>query len=319
MRRSVVPAVASAFAAAITLSSPTMAQAGDPVPGAVVFNNGNGNMSIFGNDNNTAGRDNLVGSGQTAGSGHTIGGPLPVSNCTDTTCDFGYLGVVQTFIVPSGVTALNVTTIGAAGGSVPGMTGGRAAEVHTPALRVTPGQTLYVYVGGNPIIDDGCTPGAPCVGGFNGGGDSGIASGGGGASDIRTAPGALGSRIVVAGGGGGAGFPCPIGGAGGDAGMPGTASGCGQAGGGGAGTQTAGGAGGTAVTPSYEGQPGVLGTGGQGQGGGGGGGGLYGGGSGGTLPDGSGGGGGGGGSSLLPPGSTVRPATAPAGSIRISW
>jgi hypothetical protein len=77
-------------------------------------------------------------------------------------------------------------------------------------LTVTPGSTIYVEVGERGI---GPTPG------FNGGGAVGLdgnlgtAAAGGGASDIRTIsrsnPGTLDSRLMVAGGGGGAGHLLP--------------------------------------------------------------------------------------------------------------
>ncbi|MEV6682266.1 glycine-rich protein [Streptomyces erythrochromogenes] len=335
MRRSVVLAAASALAAAAVLSPPAAAGTGDPLPGAaVVFNNGNGNVTNFGNANNAAGRDNLVGSGHTAGTGHTIGGLQPLTPaCTTAPCTFNYTGDVQRFTVPPGVIALVVRMTGAAGGRAWGLPGGRGAEVTVPALSVTPGQTLYLYVGGSPTAPPGtCFLDWQCGGGFNGGGLSvgGYAGGGGGASDIRTSEGDLSTRLVVAAGGGGVGAQSGCTGqsghAGGDAGMPGTGVICigNPAGGGGAGTQTAGGVGGTADSPGNHGQAGGLGTGGQGASGvgGGGGGGYYGGGGGGAQDaggDGGGGGGGGGGSSFLPAFSSSQLATSPTGSITINW
>jgi hypothetical protein len=165
---------------------------------------------------------------------------------------------------------------------------GRGAQVSAD-LAVTPGQTLYVNVGGSD--------------GFNGGGSSsGSGGGGGGASDVRTVSrdqdGSLDSRLIVAGGGGGSGegvFEDDCGGtlrgaAGGDAGsaggngpwckdLRGVING-GLAGGtsGGAGGQSAGGLGGFSGG-SGDGQSGSLGLGGNGgQFGGGAGGGYYGGG-----------------------------------------
>ncbi|MFI8100312.1 hypothetical protein [Streptomyces sp. NPDC086023] len=44
-----------------------------PVIGSVVFNNGDNNVTVIGNDNNTAGRDNLEGSNHVAGQGHLVG------------------------------------------------------------------------------------------------------------------------------------------------------------------------------------------------------------------------------------------------------
>ncbi|MFF3938261.1 hypothetical protein [Streptomyces phaeofaciens] len=46
----------------------------DPAPvGAVVFNNGDGNVTVIGDGNSAAGRDSLVGSGHVAGVGHIAG------------------------------------------------------------------------------------------------------------------------------------------------------------------------------------------------------------------------------------------------------
>ena len=132
---------------------------------------------------------------------------------------------------------------------------------------MTPGQTLYIYVGGQ--------------GGYNGGGYASWGGYGGGASDVRSGGAALGNRAIVAGGGGSAGGPSCSGGAGGGSSgsdAPGCycySSNCGYGG-----TGTAGGV-----------MGGSLGSGGSGLSedggyGGGGGGGYYGG--GGTQPDSSG-------------------------------
>lgn len=109
---------------------------------------------------------------------------------------FNYTGSVQTFVVPACVTSIHADVRGAQGGagssgSGTGGLGGRAQA----NINVTPGETLYVYVGGQG--------GAP-TGGWNGGGQGvGTGSGGGGASDIRRGGQSLNDRIIVAGGGGG--------------------------------------------------------------------------------------------------------------------
>ena len=240
-----------------------------------------------------------------------------------TTCTFGPTGAEDTFTVPDGVSSVHVVATGAPGAvSATSFAAGHGAEV-SGDLTVTPGDTLYVEVGGAPTVGGNCFSGVACVGGFNGGGSSRSGGGGGGASDVREQArdqsGSLDSRLIVAAGGGGSGqgtFCSPNstvnrGGAGGDAGSNGgngekciTVSG---GTGGGAGGQTAGGAGG-----SPDGQSGSLGQGGNGgvNAGGGGGGGLYGGGGGGYIIFGSFGsqpiqapaGGGGGGSNLVPTG-----------------
>jgi len=199
------------------------------------------------------------------------------------TVTFDYTGGQQTWVVPSGITSISVTAMGAQGGSGGGSgVGGKGAWVQT-TLSVTPGQTLYIYVGGQ-----GGTPTA----GWNGGGlganiglSANFGGGGGGASDIRQGGTALTNRIVVAGGGGGAYNSGVAGGAGGYNG----AAGGGSASGGG-GTQTLGGAGGSGG--GLTGGSGGLGTGGNFGGiqDGGGGAGYYGGGGGGGNANGGGGG-----------------------------
>ena len=261
----------------------------------------------------------------------------PVASAAATPVTFGYTGAEQSYVVPAGVSSLQVGATGAPGGtgvaSGDGGIGGAGANgAHVDAVvPVTPGETLYVEIGGAGGTGNQNSGG---TGGFNGGGAGLFGGGGGGASDIRTAscattcPGSTGSLqsrlVVAAGGGGGAGaFGVLNGGAGGAGGLVGVDGKAGQGstlctgGGGGTGAiGTAGGAGGTAAS-TLIGDPtvclvgtstaGVLGTGGAaGQGadsGGGGGGGYYGGGGGGAGST-SGGGGGGGGSSFGPAGAT---------------
>lgn len=259
-------------------------------------------------------------------------------SCTTTnqtvTCTFASTGAEQVFTVPADVTSVSVAAVGAAGAEAvslveyrtPGGLGGTAST----DLSVTPGQQLYVEVGGAPS-GSGCYPNIACVGGFNGGGSSHFGGGGGGASDVRTIPrsdaGSLDSRLVVAagGGGGGEGF-ATAGGVGGTAGQPGGgglgADGYAGGSGGGAGTAAAGGTGG--ASGGGNGSQGAGGAGG-GDTGGGGGGGLYGGGGGGNLgfdvatTDLLGAGGGGGGSSYAPGGSTGLAAAGQAPSVTISY
>jgi hypothetical protein len=186
------------------------------------------------------------------------------------------------FVVPAGVTSVNVVAVGAPGGgpgTAPG-NGGRGAQV-TADLPMQPGETYYLLVGGK--------------------GNATIAAGGGGggASDVRTKPGSAGinpdPRILIAAGGGGSG--APSGGAGGDANQPGV--GAGTAGGGQAGVPVGTGAGGINTNGPWPGTAGSLGFGGTGYGGplsdNGGAGGFNGGGNGGEQPAGASAGGGGGG------------------------
>jgi hypothetical protein len=242
---------------------------------------------------------------------------------------FSYTGSQQTLTVPAGVTAVSIEAYGAQGGtsrSGNGNLGGKGGYAKGN-LAVTPGQTLYIYVGGqgggayNTVLEGG---------GWNGGGHSnGSGDGGGGASDIRVNGTALSNRVIVAGGGGGNGWYSYAGGAGG--GLTGSAGGnttnSNAAYGGGGGTQSAGGVG----SGTYPGLSGTLGNGGNGAKGtspygysGGGGGGYYGG-AGGAAETGSGtgyGSAGGGGSSYI---GGVTNATTTSGSrsgngqILISW
>jgi hypothetical protein len=198
-------------------------------------------------------------------------------------------GAEQTFTVPYGVLSVHMVAVGGQGGvgHAAGASGGLGAQADAD-LSVSPGEVLYVEVGGNggPADRVGCPGGTP---GFNGGGVGGMegagfcgmspndGGGGGGASDVRTVPraqtGSLSSRLIIAGGGGG-GVYQSVGGAAGQAGgpphpgQPGTSSTGGLGGGGNAtdGGPGGGGAGGGDIT--------------QAGGGGGGGGGLYGGGGG---------------------------------------
>jgi Glycine rich protein len=236
----------------------------------------------------------------------------PAARAQATSKIFTYTGAEQTFTVPAGIFSVEVLAVGGRGGNA-SKPGGAAAQV-SGELSVTPGETLYVEVGGNG------GEGGPDqnAGGFNGGGEG--AGGGGGASDVRTSPRASGlgpdTRLLVAGGGGGGGKTgAAIAGAGGGAGQGGEASSAGN-GGGGAGTASSGGKGGglgvgdPSCAPGSEGQLGVGGNAGIPNEhvsffpGGGGGGGGYGGGGGASACS-NGGGGGGGGSSLVPAGGSV--------------
>jgi hypothetical protein len=221
-----------------------------------------------------------------------------------TTVSFPYTGAEQEFAAPAGVHGIAVKAIGGKGENAASGSGGLPAEV-IAGVTVTPGETIYVEVGGNGS-----------EGGFNGGGTGGAFGGamGGGASDIRTAPGSTplsteDTRLLVAaGGGGGAGNGVEhLGADGGDAGSSGEADEfCGNEGGG---PGSAGGGGTGGFGEGGVGEEGHLGLGGDGSdtsegggGGGGGGGGYYGGGGGGAGFLLCGGGGGGGGSSLVPEG-----------------
>jgi len=245
------------------------------------------------------------------------------------TSAFAFTGGEQCYTVPSGVAEIHVVATGASGASSgAGGSGGPGATVIADA-RVTPGEVLYVEVGGNASGPKG---------GFNGGGPAGAPTdetapdgGGGGASDVRTCSSgssrcvltgtASDPRLVVAaggggGGGGGGGPPGQVSGSGGSASYDGTAGASafmGYTGGGGGASQTQNGAGGVSNVGNPSGSSGSAGTGGAGGpsgGGGGGGGGAGWLGGGGGAGGGAYGAGGGGGSSFAPLGAVFGTAAA---------
>ncbi len=261
---------------------------------------------------------------------------------------FGATGALQTFVVPAGITSINVDMYGAAGGPSTYDIGGLGGRVQA-TLAVTPGETLNVYVGS--VGTKNTASNSIGGGGWNGGGGGGLGSpgggagcgGGGGASDIRRGGTALSDRKLVAGGGGGASLfdnglhDGPGGAGGGTTGQSGrmvgsgAGSGAGQTTNGGGGTPSAGGAAGTnqgqsgIVVNATAGASGVGGDGARPGGTGGGGGGYYGGGGGGysntNAPYGA--GAGGGGSSYADPAATgvthTQGVRAGDGSVTISW
>ena len=208
---------------------------------------------------------------------------------------FEFTGAPQQFVVPVGHTELDVELLGAVGGNNNGTSGGFGGQT-LGTVSVTPGETLWIYVGGRGQNNQSCG----AAGGFNGGGPTGVtccgnagslAGTGGGASDIRTDDGQLGDRVIVAAGGGGAGDSSNGGAGGGVQGAAGDGAydGISAAGG----TQVRGGrAGGHHIPHACSaGTTGSLGQGGTGDGndGGGGGGGYYGGGGGANNGGGAGG------------------------------
>jgi hypothetical protein len=236
--------------------------------------------------------------------GGLVSAPTALAACETGTVTFTNVDGEQCYTVPSGVTSLAAAAVGAPGTFYAlGPEGGYGGVV-LGQLSVTSGETLYVEVG---------SPGGLSCSVFGGGG----AGGGGGSSDVRTesissGSGSVSSRLLVAAGGAGVGWPGGssysfLGGAGGNPAVAGgDGEGEGGAGGGGA-TSNAGGAGGSATGDS-DGSAGSLDQGGAGGsgadlggGGGGGGGGYYGGGGGGGGATDTGGGGGGGGSDFAAP------------------
>jgi hypothetical protein len=116
---------------------------------------------------------------------------------------FNYTGAIQKFIVPNKVTSIKVQAIGAKGGTGGGgQTGGAGANI-TTTLNVTPGQVLYIVVGGFP--GQSATP-KYGFGGYGGiaNSSSGYGGAGGGLSGVfSTSTPSVASALLVAGGGGG--------------------------------------------------------------------------------------------------------------------
>ena len=224
---------------------------------------------------------------------------------TESTVDFTYTGAVQKYVVPYGVTQLDLQVWGAEGGrgtysTATSYYNGGKGGYSEGTLPVNPGDTLYVYVGGKGMDAQGSTL-MTYPGGWNGGGDAGQhtyssytyqGGSGGGGTDIRVNSTTLGARAIVAGGGGGGAYSYVGGHGGGTAGVAGNLTGAatyyGQGG-----TQTGGGSGstsgsayGTNATSNVNGESGSFGQGGHGgegtlcTGGAGGGGGWFGGGGG---------------------------------------
>lgn len=130
---------------------------------------------------------------------------------------FNFTGGIQKFIVPNKIYKIQVNAVGAKGGSGSnGQLGGDGANI-TTTLDVTPGQTLYIVVGGYP----GQSKQAKYGYGGNGGGSNGTGSGGagGGLSGIfsSNSPSNNNALVVAGGGGGGSGTGGNTGYNGGDA------------------------------------------------------------------------------------------------------
>lgn len=243
---------------------------------------------------------------------------------------FDYSGALDSIQIPACVDSIEINVWGAQGAPAPdGGTGGFGGYA-TGKIDVTPGEWIYINVGGQDGYNGGGAGGLNGYTDFSGTVHGDAGGNGGGASDVRIGGSSLAERIIVAGGGGGGGHvgvwpscqPATPGGNGGDGGSGGDGTGgsssaCSCGGGGGIG-----GIGAIASTPGtgsgynagncgggYDGAgaDGSLGLGGDGNvnfwngtgGGGGGGGGYYGGGAGGNGWDTTPGGGGGGGSSYI--------------------
>lgn len=117
---------------------------------------------------------------------------------------YTYTGTIQQFIVPNRVTSIQVNAIGAKGGTgARGQVGGAGANI-TTTLNVTPGQILYIVVGGFP----GQSATAKYGFGGNGGSGTNYGGAGGGLSGVFTSisPANANALVIAGGGGGGAGI-----------------------------------------------------------------------------------------------------------------
>ena len=181
--------------------------------------------------------------------GQIMGTPYIVpTSAYQNSITFNFTGAQQSWIVPAGVTKIGVELVGAQGG---GTNAGKGGKV-TAELTVTPGTTLILVVGGQPI-NANAVYGGGGIGGSNGATTTRNGFAGGGLAGIYLTSVSQANALVVAGGGGGnSGLSALLGGV---AGAPnGTNGGQGnyagyQEGGKGA-TQIAGGARGVSIDPA---------------------------------------------------------------------
>lgn len=123
--------------------------------------------------------------------------PNGIDTCVQGTDTFSFTGAPQFWIVPAGVNQVTIEARGAQGGSN-WINNNNFGGIVTADFAVTPGDTLHIYVGGQPTT---------ITGGYNGGGNGeGAGKGGGGASDVRIGGTAMSDRVIVGGGAGGAGY-----------------------------------------------------------------------------------------------------------------
>jgi len=88
------------------------------------------------------------------------------------TINFSFIEDREEFVVPSGVFSIDIVAVGSSGGCW-GNYGGKGGT-STGSLSVTPGESLYIRIGGYGGSGIGDALG---FGGFNGGGDGGGRSG----------------------------------------------------------------------------------------------------------------------------------------------
>src|SRR4051812_22331944 len=108
----------------------------------------------------------VLGAEMTVGSAAAAAVATPSCSATSASCTvtFGFTGASQSFVVPPGVTSLTATVIGAGGAQGSSGSFSEGAQVAGILTGLTPGQTLYVEVGGTPTGDtsEDCFSG-PCI------------------------------------------------------------------------------------------------------------------------------------------------------------
>src|SRR5688500_16944575 len=147
---------------------------------------------------------------------HELGEDEPVRSHTGNRAVFEATGGPQLFVVPPGVTSVNVRLWGAAGGSCAEERGGAGGFAAHQELAVLPEEHLEIVVG----VAGSCDPGSnPRTYGGGGAGSSHPrypwSGSGGGRSAIRRPLDFDGDELITAGGGGGIGY-AEVSGRGGD-------------------------------------------------------------------------------------------------------
>jgi hypothetical protein len=102
---------------------------------------------------------------------------VPAAAQADTST-FSVTGAPQTYTVPADTGYITATAVGARGGNNTVATDSQGATV-TANLPVTPGETLYVYVGGHGWGAGNGFSGGVQQGGYNGGGNGSAYQNGG--------------------------------------------------------------------------------------------------------------------------------------------
>ncbi|NBO99908.1 MAG: hypothetical protein EBU90_07235 [Proteobacteria bacterium] len=172
------------------------------------------NVTITSASNGAVTISSTASGGATVNTGWTLSSSQGSDIITAASTSFSYIsGTVQSFTVPAGVTSVNAY-VWAAGGGTGGYSSfrGGAGGFASGSISVTPGDTLYIVVGGGGS-DAASTAGNGGLGGWpNAGfGTRGDASGGGGGgySGIfsgSSTPQQVNALLIAGGGGGGTGY-----------------------------------------------------------------------------------------------------------------